>query len=134
MLASALEGIRASDEQTLEALPALYDKSVTFRDPIQEIHGLDEFMAMNRRLLGRCRELSFEVLSVQESADRIFIEWTMRCVPKLGPRVSVDGVTRASVRAERVVDHRDYWDLGEFFASALPGGMKLLHFLRMPLS
>lgn len=133
-LAQALEGLRADDAQTLDALPPLYDEAVTFRDPIQEIQGLDRFMEMNRRLLGRARTLSFGVLGMQESDDTIFIEWTMRCTPKIGPKMSVDGVTRAQVREGRVIHHRDYWDLGEFFTSPLPGGVKLLHFLLKPLS
>ena len=39
---------------------------------------------------------SVSIAGTPASRAAAAIEWTMRCVPKLGPRVSVDGVTRAS--------------------------------------
>jgi hypothetical protein len=58
----------------------------------------------------------------------------MRCVPKIGPTIQVDGATHLRAKNGRVVYHRDYWDLGEMFASAIPGGHTALRFLLKPLA
>jgi hypothetical protein len=58
----------------------------------------------------------------------------MRCVPKFGPEIRVDGATHLRAKNGRVFYHRDYWDLGEMFASAIPGGHAALRFLLKPLA
>jgi hypothetical protein len=80
------------------------------------------------------RRLTWDILSVQGTEDEAFIEWRMRCAIRLGPSLEVSGVTRAQARDGLIVDHRDYWDLGEMFASALPGGQRILNLLRAPLA
>jgi hypothetical protein len=133
-LRSALVDIAPERPETVEALRPLYDPDVEFRDPIQTLRGLDPFLAMNRRLLGRARELSFDVTSAGGSDEEIFIVWTMRATPKIGPRIAVEGITQAKMRRGLVVYHRDFWDLGELFASAVPGGHAALRILLKPLA
>ncbi|HEY0193991.1 MAG TPA: nuclear transport factor 2 family protein [Kofleriaceae bacterium] len=122
-----------TDRAVAQLLP-LYDPAMVFRDPIQELHGRDAFAEMNRRLLGRMRGLTWDVTSVKGDDSEAFLEWTMTGVLRLGPRLQVSGVTRVRAQAGLVVDHRDYWDLGEMFASAVPGGERLLHLLRKPFA
>ncbi|HEY0251605.1 MAG TPA: hypothetical protein VGC41_08760, partial [Kofleriaceae bacterium] len=62
------------------------------------------------------------------------IEWSMRAKTKVGVTLSVDGTTVVQANGNRVVDHRDYWDLGEMLASPLPFGKRLLHLVRWPLA
>jgi SnoaL-like domain len=133
-LRDALGELSPERPESVEGLRALYDPSVVFRDPIQTVQGLDAFLAMNLRLLGRARALSFEVTSAQSEGDEIFLAWTMRATPKIGPRIAVEGVTHATARAGRVVYHRDFWDLGELFASAVPGAAAALRVLLKPLA
>jgi len=129
-----LEGLTPKDIDGVEKLRPLYDVGVIFQDPIQKVQGIDAFIALNRRLLGRAKELAFEVHQVTGADDQIFLTWTMHCEPKLGPKIRVDGVTHLRVKNDRVVMHRDYWDLGELFASALPGGQTALRFLLKPMA
>lgn len=98
------------------------------------MRGIDAFLAMNRRLLKRMRTLEWIVVTTADEGETIFLEWTMRGKTKLGPTVSVDGMTRARTRSGRIVDHRDYWDLGELLASSMPAGKRLLHALVSPLA
>ncbi|HEY0255185.1 MAG TPA: nuclear transport factor 2 family protein, partial [Kofleriaceae bacterium] len=58
-LADALVAVRPDHPDPLEALRELYDDSVHFRDPIQELDGLPAFLAMNEHLLGRMRSLEW---------------------------------------------------------------------------
>ena len=121
-------------EESIKALGELYDPAVVFRDPIQVVRGRDEFLALNRRLLKRMRTLTWVVTSEMGTDEEVFLEWTMRGAPSLGPALEVSGVTRARVRDGLVYDHRDYWDMGELIASALPGGSRILQMLRLPFA
>jgi limonene-1,2-epoxide hydrolase len=138
-----LENLRPGDAASVEKLRAVYDDDVSFEDPIQKVRGVEAFIALNHRLLDRARELVFKVESAAGTDEEIFLTWTMRCVPKLrvgrvpfgpGPSINVDGATHLRAMNGRVVYHRDYWDLGEMFASAIPGGHKALRFLLKPLA
>jgi len=132
-LRDALVGLQPGHPDRVEALRGLYADDTVFRDPIQEIHGLDAFIEMNHRLLGRARSLDWEIRAMQGDEDEVFLEWTMRGKARLGPALSLEGATRATARGGKIVHHRDYWDFGELLASGLPGGMRLLHLLRGPL-
>lgn len=129
-----LENLRPGDAASVENLRTVYDTDVSFEDPIQKVRGVDAFIALNHRLLDRAKELVFSVESASGTDDEMFLTWKMRCVPKLGPKIQVDGATHLRAQNGRVVYHRDYWDLGEMFASAIPGGHKALRFLLKPLA
>ncbi len=132
-LRDALVGLQPARPGCVEALRSLYADDMVFRDPIQEVRGLEEFIAMNHRLLGRARRLDWEVRAMQGDDTEVFLEWTMRGSPKLGPGMTLEGATRATARDGKIVAQRDYWDFGELLASAVPGGQRLLYLLRGPL-
>jgi ketosteroid isomerase-like protein len=133
-LRDALVSLTPDRPEAIDALRALYADDMVFRDPIQEVRGIDAFLAMNRRLLHRMRTLEWTVETARGDDDEVFLEWTMTGKAKLGPMLRVHGVTRARARDGRIYDHRDYWDLGELIASSLPGGQRILYALRSPLA
>jgi hypothetical protein len=133
-LATALEGLRADRLDSIDALEPLYDRDVEFRDPIQQLRGVDAFMEMNRRLIGRCREIAFTPTSVASRGDNIFLAWSMAARPRVGPRIAVEGVTHARALGGRVVVHRDFWDLGELVTSPVPFAQTALRWLLKPIA
>jgi len=133
-LRDALVALTPNRPDAVERLRPLYATSMVFHDPIQEVRGLDAFLAMNRRLLARMRTLEWTVSSSRGDESEVFLEWTMRGTPKLGPAIEVSGVTRARARDGVIFDHRDYWDMGELMASAVPGGQRFLTLLRSPFA
>ena len=134
-LASRLkEALAALRPETIDALRPLYHENLEFRDPIQTLRGIEDFLAMNRRLFARFRELTFDVSTARGDDRDVFLVWTMRAVPKVGPRLAVDGVTHARAEGGRVTHQRDYWDLGELVARAIPGGPAALRFLLKPFA
>ncbi len=130
----ALIALTPATPEAVDAMRPLYDPALVFQDPIQKIDGLERFLEMNRKLLKRMRRLEWQVVTTIADDDRILLEWVMRGAPKMGPKIEVAGVSRALVKDGRIFDHRDYWDVGEMFASSFPGGEKLLHWIRAPLS
>ena len=100
------------DEATVLRLVPYYTDDVVFTDPIQTVRGLDAFIAMNRRLLSRAKEIRFEVRDMAESGDQIFVTWVMTMRAKLpAPVIRVEGVTHVTLRDGKVAVHKDYWDL-----------------------
>lgn len=133
-LARALEGLVPGREDAFAPLEELYAYDMVFKDPIQEIHGLSDFLTMNRRLLGRMKSLTWDIHLVATAGEVVLLEWTMRGQPRFGPRVRVEGMTRAKTQGGTIVDHRDYWDLGELGASMVPGGQRVLGALLKPFA
>ncbi|MEO8796859.1 MAG: nuclear transport factor 2 family protein [Polyangiaceae bacterium] len=133
-VADALVKVVPGNLEAVDALRPLYDPAMIFQDPIQRLEGVERFLEMNHHLLHRMRKLEWEILGQGGDDDNAFVEWTMKCSPKIGPAIEVSGVTRVRARGGKIVDHRDYWDVGELIASAMPGGIKVLHLFRKPLA
>jgi hypothetical protein len=109
----------------------LYADDMVFRDPMQTCRGKERFLAMNRKLVKMSRALRFDVSEVTGDASLFYIHWVMTMRPVLGPEVRVEGVSRLRGRDGLVIEHVDYWDLGELLASPV-GGQALLHTLFRP--
>ncbi|HVH42172.1 MAG TPA: nuclear transport factor 2 family protein [Labilithrix sp.] len=133
-LKDALAQLTPERPEAVEMLRALYTDDIVFRDPVQEVRGIHDFIAMNRRLLRRMRTLEWSIRTAKGDDTDAFLEWTMRGTLKLGPRLKVDGMTHARARDGRIFDHRDYWDLGELMASSVPGGQRILHTVLSPFA
>jgi 2-polyprenyl-3-methyl-5-hydroxy-6-metoxy-1,4-benzoquinol methylase len=64
------------------------------------------------------------------NAAATFVEWGFTVT---GIDISPTAIEWATERAT-IVDHRDYWDLREMFASSVPWGLRLLHAVRRSLA
>lgn len=125
---------RAGDAGSVDALCALYADDVHFEDPMQSIDGMAAFRRTITHLVMRARELRFDVAPAVGTDDECFFTWTMTLAMKVGPRTRVDGVTHLKGRDGKVASQRDYWDLGELAASAVPGGHRALRAALKPFT
>jgi hypothetical protein len=94
-----------------------YDENIHFRDSVQELRGLEEFVAMTRRLTDRSKDLSMNIVrAVQQDRD-IFIEWEMTIAFKKNPSSVLYGSSRVTLNEEgKIIEQRDYYDLwGDIF-------------------
>lgn len=94
-----------------------YHPDVVFQDTIQRIEGKDEFIALCRRLTGRCKQLRMDVHSVARNGNVFFLQWTMTMMFNKFPSTPVYGCTKLTLHEDgRIVDQRDYYDLwGDIF-------------------
>jgi hypothetical protein len=131
---SAFGRISGDDLSFVEGLRPLYADHVHFEDPIQKVDGFEEFVGVNVRLAKRARELSFSVQRVVGEDEEFFVTWHMHFRPKLGPAFELDGISHLRSEGGKIHFHRDYWDIAALFASALPGGQRILRTLLKPLA
>jgi len=94
-----------------------YDENIYFRDSIQEIHGIEEFTAMTKRLTDRSSELSMNIVRAVQEENIIFIEWEMTLTFKKNPNSVIYGSSRLTINEEeKISEQRDYYDLwGDIF-------------------
>ena len=94
-----------------------YDENIHFRDSIQELRGIEEFVAMTRRLTGRSKDLSMKIVRTVQQERDIFIEWEMTIKFKKNPSSVLYGTSRVTLNEERkIIEQRDYYDLwGDIF-------------------
>jgi len=94
-----------------------YDENIHFRDSVQELRGIEEFVAMTRRLTDRSKELSMNIVTVAQHDRDIFIEWEMTIKFKKNPSSTIFGSSRVTLNEEgKITEQRDYYDLwGDIF-------------------
>ncbi|MDM7919752.1 MAG: nuclear transport factor 2 family protein [Methanosarcina sp.] len=94
-----------------------YDDNIFFRDSIQELHGIEDFKAMTRRLTDRSKDLSMKIVRCVQQDRDIFIEWEMTIKFKKNPSSVLYGTSRVTLNEEgKIIEQRDYYDLwGDIF-------------------
>jgi len=94
-----------------------YARDIRFRDSVQEIHGLEEFVAMTERLTKRSKDLTMKIVNAVAQGNIYFIEWEMTIKFKKNPSSVLYGASRLSLSEEgKITEQRDYYDLwGDIF-------------------
>ena len=94
-----------------------YHESIYFRDSIQEIHGIKDFVEMTERLTRRSKDLKMKIVTALKSDNIVFIEWEMTIGFKKYPNSVMYGASRLTLNAEeKITEQRDYYDLwGDIF-------------------
>ncbi len=109
-----------------------YDDSIYFRDSIQELHGMEEFKAMTKRLTDRSNDLKMHIVRTAQQDKFIFIEWEMTIKFKKNPSSVMYGSSRVTLNDEgKIIEQRDYYDLwGDIFDNIPRFGKAYRRFMR----
>lgn len=117
------EHFAALNKDNLDRLGELYSDDVLFRDPLHEVHGLNEMRRYFAELYANVEALRFEFHGFDQVADgEGYLRWTMYYGhPRLrdGAEITVEGCSHLLWR-ERVYRHRDYFDAGALLYEHLP--------------
>ncbi|MGN0926850.1 nuclear transport factor 2 family protein [Ectopseudomonas mendocina] len=117
------ERFAALNKDNLDRLGELYSDDVLFRDPLHEVHGLNEMRRYFAELYANVEALRFEFHGFDQVADgEGYLRWTMYYRhPRLrgGAEITVEGCSHLLWR-ERVYRHRDYFDAGALLYEHLP--------------
>ncbi|MBU2897852.1 nuclear transport factor 2 family protein [Vibrio hepatarius] len=111
------------NKSNLHLLSDVYHKEVVFEDAAHKLEGWCELENYFQALYSNVKRCDFDILEHQQSGDSGFLTWQMSLEhPKLsnGSTVYVNGVSHLKFSQDRVIYHRDYFDLGEMLYENLP--------------
>ena len=109
-----------------------YDEEIYFRDTVQEIRGLDHFVAMTQRLSKRSKNLEMVIKNSSMQNNVIFVEWEMTISYKKNPSSVLYGSSRLTLTEDgKIIEQRDYYDLwGDIFDNIPRFGKAYRKFMR----
>lgn len=110
-------------KHTLHHLPEIYHQDVVFADPAHRIEGLESLHQYFVNLYQNVQRCEFTIYEQHQIEQTAFLVWTMQLQhPKLasGRVIDVQGMSQIKFQDDKVIYHRDYFDLGEMLYEQLP--------------
>ena len=114
----------------LARLKALYADDATFKDPFNEVRGVDAIRAIFEHMYRTVQAPRFVVTRAVTESDDAFLTWDFHFTAR-GRSLTVRGATHLRFAPDgRVAMHRDYWDAAEELYEKLPLLGALMRWLR----
>ncbi|ASJ97242.1 MULTISPECIES: nuclear transport factor 2 family protein [Shewanella] len=107
----------------LEALRQVYHPEVEFIDPLHNLKGLEELLDYFDGLYLQVVSCDFTIDHVIEQQSEAAVYWTMTFRHKqlnASQPIEVEGHSRLGAKDNKVIYHRDYFDLGTMLYEHLP--------------
>lgn len=117
----------------LEELSAIYAPDAQFKDPFNEVRGLEPIVAIFRHMYEQVDEPRFVVGTRVLQGNDAFLVWefTFRMKRFSKDRQCIRGATHIRFDADGAVAvHRDYWDAAEELYEKLPALGALMRWLK----
>ncbi|GAA6185638.1 MULTISPECIES: nuclear transport factor 2 family protein [Alteromonadaceae] len=109
--------------QSIAHLGDVYAPEATLIDPLSQHQGLKCIKDYFENLLTNTSKCDCLIQHITEVEGDIFVTWKMRIVhPQLnsGKEFEVDGISHLKSANDKIVFHRDYYDLGEMIYEQVP--------------
>lgn len=114
---------RSLSKHNLESVRDLYHPNVVFEDPAHRLEGNEALYDYFENLFANVDQCEFQIHNHYQAGETGFIVWTMLLRhPKLNRSnpVEVEGVSQIAFEDNKVVYHRDYFDLGSMLYEQIP--------------
>ena len=111
------------DNSNLELLSEIYSDDIEFIDPMHQINGIAELRAYFANLYSNVKHCQFDITDSFSVDNNAFIYWTMHYAhPKLssGKTISVQGHSKLIFKNDKIIKHRDYFNVGELLYKHIP--------------
>jgi limonene-1,2-epoxide hydrolase len=108
---------------TMDLLDDFYHKDIHFVDPVVNVTGLDDLRAHYEHQYGAVTEIDFTFTDEFIAGDTHTVEWEMTLATKRlnkGEPFTVPGASVLTFEGNKVIYHRDYFDLGNMLYERLP--------------
>lgn len=122
--------------ETLDDLRGLYDENAGFKDPFNEVQGVQAIEAIFRHMFATVAEPRFMVTTAFSAGDQAFLAWhfSFQRSSAAGTTMVIKGASHVVFnRQGKVAMHRDYWDAAEELYEKLPVLGALMRLLRRKL-
>ena len=118
----------------VQALDAIYAPNARFKDPFNDVRGVDEILHIFRHMYATLDSPRFIVTQRIVQGNQCFLTWEFRfCFKrfKQGQEQCILGGSHLVLNgAGRIAQHRDYWDAAEELYEKLPILGSLMRWLR----
>jgi ketosteroid isomerase-like protein len=122
----------------IEQLANVYSQDVVFIDPIAAHEGIAAVENYFSKLLHNAKYCTFTIHEIQETTtDNHVVTWQMVFTSSRmnkGKPIAVDGITILKIADDRVVYHRDYYDLGQMVYENIPFIGRIIKKIKKALS
>ena len=111
------------DKHAIELVPQVYADNIVFVDPITEHKGLTQVTHYFENLVSNTKHCECQILKRWDADEHTVLTWKMLFSHpsiKSGAVVEVDGVTHLTISNDRVIYHRDFYDMGQMIYEHLP--------------
>ncbi|HEX8956367.1 MAG TPA: nuclear transport factor 2 family protein [Burkholderiaceae bacterium] len=122
-LARVIDFYESLNQASLSELGQIYADNAAFKDPFNEVRGVDAIAAIFRHMYVQVEAPRFIVKSRMADGDEAFLTWDFRFRMKSSPgkEECIRGATHLRFDAAGLVAmHRDYWDAAEELYEKLP--------------
>jgi steroid delta-isomerase len=123
--------------EDLARFTEFYTADAYFKDPFNEVRGVDAVQRIFAHMFGQVSEPRFHVTDQWQSENGAVLLWDFTFRMKRGPTSLqiIHGATHLRFAPDgRVNSHRDYWDAAEELYEKLPLIGVLMRFLRRVMS
>lgn len=105
---------------TVGELRALATDDLLFRDPFNEVRGVERVMALLRHMFASLERPVFVVRHMAQAEAVGFIRWDFTCAAR-GRALAIEGVSEIHLAAEgRIAAHLDHWDAASQVYARIP--------------
>lgn len=107
----------------IDLLNSIYHQEVEFTDAVHSIHGLDQLYSYFEHLYTNIKHCQFVIHHYIYQGDQAAVYWQMNFVhPSLnkGKPISIEGHSLIKGRDDKVVYHKDYFDMGAMVYEHIP--------------
>jgi limonene-1,2-epoxide hydrolase len=113
------------DANNLQVVDEFYDKDLEFHDPIGSLKGRENMRAYYKKMYKDLKSIKFEYQEILTEGNKVALVWKMTyAVDKLnnGEPIMVDGMSimKFGGPEDKVVYHRDYFDIGTMVYEHVP--------------
>ena len=116
--------------ETLRSLPEYVSSDVRFKDPLNEVRGVDSMSRVFEHMFEHVRDIRFEVRHMASDGTICLMSWHFDAYLS-GKAWQFDGTSVVQFAEDgRVYEHIDYWDVGQDLYERLPFIGQLLGVLR----
>ena len=108
---------------SIENIADIYHPEIVFVDPISKHHGLASVKSYFTQLLENTTYCNCKIQVIMGADDQFSVTWKMQYAhAKLnrGREVIVDGITHLKQQDDRIILHRDYFDMGQMVYEQVP--------------
>lgn len=115
-------------------LDRFFTSDARFKDPFNEVHGLDNIHHIFQHMFSTLDNPNFRVDEALLTGDVAYIKWQFNAQLK-NKTMTLVGVSRVVFNEKGLVsEHIDYWDASEQFYMKLPFIGALLRFIQRQVS